>query len=106
LTSRSPRRAVTTAFGAIVYATVPFPCPLAAEEARPSQSASLRADQEHSRLIATVRVPLPPAASAVNVLAVNVGAQRPDDGAVTLVVEEDPQLTHNSSSSSSQIRRV
>lgn len=84
---------------------MPLPCPLDEDEATPSQSASLRAVQEHSRLMVTVKVPLPPAASAVSVFAVNVGAQRDDDGAVTLVVDEDPQLTHSGSNGSSQIHR-
>jgi hypothetical protein len=106
LTSRSPRRVVTTAFGAIVYVTVPLPCPLADEEATPSQSASLRAVQEHSRLMVTVNVPLPPAASAVSVLAVSAGAQRDDDGAVTLVVDEDPQLAQKSSSQIHRLRKT
>jgi hypothetical protein len=37
-------------------------------------------------------VPLPPAASAVGRLAANVAAHRDDVGAVTLVVDDEPQL--------------
>jgi hypothetical protein len=83
---------------------VPFPCPLAPDEAMPSQSVSLRAVQEHSRLTVTVSVPLPPAAAAVGVVAVSVGTQRDDDGAVTLVVDEDPQLAQNNNSSARSAR--
>jgi hypothetical protein len=54
----------------------------------------------------TVKVPLPPAASAVSVLAVSVGAQRDDDGAVTLVVDEDPQLAQNTSSQTHRNRET
>jgi hypothetical protein len=49
--------------------------------------------------MATVNVPPPPVAATIGVVAVNVGTQWLDDGAVTLVVDDDPQLaphTHHS----------
>src|SRR6266542_6623212 len=91
----SPRRGDTRAFGATVYATVPFPCPLA-DDAIASQSTSLRAVQEHSRLTVTCRVPLPPPASATGALAASVGTQCADDGPVTFM-DDDEQLPQNSS---------
>jgi len=73
---------------------LPSPCPEAAEVIL-SQSASLRAVHEHSRLMETEMVPLPPAASATGVVAASAGAQRADVGDVTLTSEEDPQLAQN-----------
>jgi hypothetical protein len=43
-------------------------------------------------LIVIDNVPLPPAASAVGKLAASVAAHRAEVGAVTLVVDDDPQL--------------
>jgi len=57
----------------------------------PSQVASVRTVQEHSRLMVIDNVPLPPAASAVGKLAASVAAHRDDVGEVTLVVDSDPQ---------------
>jgi len=58
------------------------------------QSTLLRAVHEHSRLIVTCSVPLPPAASATDALAASTGAQRVDDGELTFTEEDDPQLEH------------
>lgn len=98
-------RPATTAFGATVYVTVPLPCPLA-EDVIASQSASLLAVHEHSRSVVTCRVPLAPDALSVGVLAVSVSAHRDAVGAVTLVDEEEPQLTQNASRRLQRLQRL
>jgi len=64
LTSRVPFRDAGTPFGSTRYATVPLPCPLAAE-VREIQFTSLDASHVQSRVVVTVSVPLTPAAGAV-----------------------------------------
>lgn len=80
------------------------PWPFAGEMA--IQSTSDRADQVHSRLMLMLRRPVPPALSMSGVGALTEIAHRASEGAVTLVVDDEPQpVSRLTRDASKQIRR-
>src|SRR5262245_5270767 len=69
------------------------------------QSTSERADQAHSRLMVMLRRPVPPALSMTGITPLTPIAHRVSEGAVTLVVDEEPQpVSRPATSARKQIR--
>jgi len=86
-TTTVPRRSTTWGLAAAAKVTRPSPCPAVPES--DSHSASLRASQAHSRLVATTMAPLPPGAARLAGCAEAFTPQR-ELGAVTEVEDSRP----------------
>jgi hypothetical protein len=63
------------------------------------QGDSARADQEHSRSVATVKLPVPPAAGIACAVLLTATPHRFTVGATTLIFDESPQPQAESRSS-------
>jgi hypothetical protein len=96
LTTSCPRRGCTAAFVATVNGIVVSPCPEAVA-LNAIQSTSLLTLHAHSRFTTIFNDAVAPDASTALGSAVAVTAQRPlDDGAVTLVEDDDPHAVSHS----------
>ena len=102
LTTTVPRRSTTCGLAVAAKLTVPSPWPVVVES--DSQSASLRASQAHSRLVATTMAPLPPGAATLAGWADALTPQRLL-GAVTDVDDSRPQAPVRAATAARSVTR-